>query len=155
MKILFGIQGTGNGHISRSREILKYLSKEAEVDVLISGIHHEVNIGFDIKYELDGLGFMFGTKGGIDYWKSIKNVSPYKFLSDIQNLPLEKYDLVISDFEPITAWAAKIKRKPYICISHQAALLSSKVPRPDNKNRFQQFVLEWYAPGDKLDWSSF
>ncbi|MEK6224204.1 MAG: hypothetical protein N2A97_04995, partial [Thermodesulfobacteriales bacterium] len=28
--------------------------------------------------------------------------------------------------------------------------LSSKVPRPDRKNRFQQFLMKWYAPGDEL-----
>ncbi len=150
MKILFGIQGTGNGHISRSREVLKYLTKEAEVDVLVSGIHHEVDIGFETKYKLDGLGFMFGKKGGIDYLKSVRCMSPYKLISDIHNLPVEKYDLVVSDFEPITAWASKIRGAPYVCISHQAALLSSRVPRPETNNRFQQFVMEWYAPGKSI-----
>jgi len=150
MKILFGIQGTGNGHIIHSREILKYLVKEAEVDVLVSGLHHEVNLGFDIKYKLEGLGFMFGKKGGIDYWKSIRSISPYKLMSDIHSLPVGEYDLVLSDFEPITAWAAKTKGIPHICVSHQASLLSSRVPRPDQKNRFQQLVMKWYAPGDNL-----
>ncbi len=150
MKILFGIQGTGNGHISRSREVLRYLSKEADVDILVSGIHHEVDLGFETKYKLDGLGFMFGKKGGIDYWKSIRCISPHKLLSDIYSLPVEKYDLVISDFEPITAWASRLKGKRYVCISHQAALLSSKIPRPENQNRFQQFVMKWYAPGTSL-----
>lgn len=150
MKILFGIQGTGNGHIIHSREILKYLVKKAEVDVLISGLHHEVNLGFDIKYNMDGLGFIFGKKGGIDYWKSIRSLNPHKLVSDIYNLPVDRYDLVISDFEPITAWACKLKKKPYFCISHQASLLSAKVPRPIHKNRFQQFVMQWYAPGNNL-----
>lgn len=150
MKILFGIQGTGNGHITRSRELLKYLVKKAEVDVLVSGMHHEINMEIDIKYELDGLGFMFGKRGGIDYWKSIRCASPRKLFSDIYSLPVDKYDLVISDFEPITAWASKIRRKPYVCISHQASFLSSKIPRPNHKNRLQQFVMEWYAPGSNL-----
>jgi len=150
MKILFGIQGTGNGHIIHSREVLKYLVKEAEVDVLVSGSHHEVNLGFEIRYKLEGLGFMFGKKGGIDYWKSIRSASPYKLVSDIYSLPVNEYDLVLSDFEPVTAWAAKMKGKPYVCISHQASLLSSKVPRPNQKNRFQQLVMQWYAPGDNL-----
>jgi uncharacterized protein (TIGR00661 family) len=150
MKILFGIQGTGNGHIIHSREILKYLVKKAEVDVLVSGTHHEVNLGFEVKYKLGGLGFIFGKKGGIDYWKSIRSTNPRKLVSDIHSLPVHEYDLVISDFEPITAWAAKLKGKPHICISHQASLLSSKVPRPDRKNRFQQFLMKWYAPGDEL-----
>ena len=150
MKILFGIQGTGNGHIIHSREILKYLVKEAEVDVLVSGLHHEVNLGFDIKYKLEGLGFMFGKKGGIDYWKSIRSINPYKLMSDIYGLPVHEYDLVLSDFEPITAWAAKTKGIPNICVSHQASLLSTRVPRPSQNNRFQQFVMKWYAPGDNL-----
>jgi len=150
MKILFGIQGTGNGHIIHSREILKYLVKKAEVDVLVSGIHHEVNLGLEVKYKLGGLGFIFGKKGGIDYWKSIRSTNPRKLVSDIYSLPVHEYDLVISDFEPITAWAAKLKDKPHICISHQASLLSSKVPRPNHKNRFQQFLMKWYAPGDEL-----
>lgn len=150
MKILFGIQGTGNGHIIHSREILKCLVEKAEVDVLVSGIHHEVNLGFEVKYKLGGLGFIFGKKGGIDYWKSIRSACPRKLITDIYNLPVNEYDLVISDFEPITAWASKLKNQPYLCISHQASLLSSKVPRPNRKNRFQQLVMEWYAPGNNL-----
>ena len=37
MRILYGIQGTGNGHISRALEVLPYLKKKASVDILISG----------------------------------------------------------------------------------------------------------------------
>ena len=36
MKILYGIQGTGNGHISKSETIYPLLKKYGEVDVLIS-----------------------------------------------------------------------------------------------------------------------
>ena len=63
MKILYAIQGTGNGHISRSTEVLKYLVKEADVDILVSEIQHEVNLGFKVKYQLEGLGFVFGKTG--------------------------------------------------------------------------------------------
>ena len=38
MKILFGVQGTGNGHISRSRELVRKLKADGhDVDVIISG----------------------------------------------------------------------------------------------------------------------
>lgn len=146
MKVLFGIQGTGNGHISRSKEILKYLVKRADVDVLVSGYHHEVSIGFDIKYRLPGLGFTFGRRGGIDYLHSIKNFSPYRLLSDIYKLPVHDYDLVVSDFEPITAWSSKLKGVPCVSVSHQAAFLSPKIPRPPEKNHAHEFILKWYAP---------
>lgn len=150
MKVLFGIQGTGNGHISRSREILKYLLRHVDVDVLLSGYHHEVDIGFDTKYRLPGLGFTFGKRGGIDYWNSLKNFSPYQLMSDIYKIPVDKYDLVLSDFEPVTAWAARFRGVPCISISHQASFLSPKIPRPSGKNLFAELILKWYAPSSSL-----
>jgi len=150
MKILFGIQGTGNGHISRSKEIVKELLKYASVDVLLSGTQHEVDMDLEIKYKCPGLGFTFGKRGGIDYMDSFRTFSPYKLISDIRGLPVRDYDLVITDFEPVTAWACKAKEVPCVSISHQAALLSPKTPRPEGKNGFQEWVLKWYAPGTSL-----
>ena len=146
MKVLLGIQGTGNGHISRSRELLKYLLKRVDVDVLVSGYHHEVDPGFEVKYKLPGLGFTFGKRGGIDYWNSIRNFSPYKLLSDIYKVPVDKYDLVVSDFEPVSAWSSKLKGAPCVSISHQASFLSPNIPRPPQKNRVQELIIKWYAP---------
>lgn len=38
MKILFGVQGTGNGHISRARALNKYLKADGiSVDYIFSG----------------------------------------------------------------------------------------------------------------------
>lgn len=146
MKILYAIQGTGNGHISRSKEVLKYLVKEAEVDILVSERQHEVNLGFKVKYQLEGLGFVFGKTGGIDYYNSIKNARLNKFLLDIYDLPVENYDVVISDFEPIASWACKRKKKPYISLSHQTAFMSENMPRPKKVNTFAEFIIKWYAP---------
>lgn len=146
MKVLFGIQGTGNGHISRCRELLKHLLRRAEVDVLVSGYHHEVDLGFGVKYKLPGLGFTFGKKGGIDYWNSIRNFSPYKLISDIYDIPVHRYDLVISDFEPITAWSSRLRNAPSVSLSHQAAFLSPKIPRPRRRNRIQELIIKWYSP---------
>ena len=146
MKILYAIQGTGNGHISRSKEVLKYLVKEADVDILVSERQHEVNLGFKIKYQLEGLGFVFGKNGGIDYYNSIIKARPNKFLLDIYDLPVENYDVVISDFEPIASWACKRKKKPYISLSHQTAFMSEFMPRPKKVNTFAEFIIKWYAP---------
>ncbi len=42
MRILFGVQGTGNGHISRSRELVRKLKSDGhEVEVLVSGRKEE------------------------------------------------------------------------------------------------------------------
>ena len=37
MKILYGIQTTGNGHLTRAKEVISILKKRAEVDVVLSG----------------------------------------------------------------------------------------------------------------------
>lgn len=146
MKILYGIQGTGNGHLSRAIELIPYLKKEAEVDILISGLHHDLEFNYSIKFKKQGLGFFFGKNGGIDIWKTIRKFNVYRFLKDIKSLPVEEYDLVISDFEPVTSWACKLKKVFCLGLSHQSAMLNSRTPMPE-KIEFLAFqVLKNYAP---------
>ena len=66
MKILFAIQGTGNGHLSRARDVYPELAKYGEVDVLISGIQADVDVPFPVKYKMYGMSFVFGKKGGVE-----------------------------------------------------------------------------------------
>ena len=51
MKILYAIQGTGNGHISVAMELIPLLKNRVDVDILISGNQVELELPFDIKYE--------------------------------------------------------------------------------------------------------
>jgi uncharacterized protein (TIGR00661 family) len=146
LKVLFGVQGTGNGHVSRAREILRYLTRYADVDVLVSGTQYNVDLGFEIKYKPYGLAFTLGKSGGIDYWKSVKSARLYQFINDIAGLPVDKYDLIISDFEPITAWASKLKGRASVTLSHQASFLSPKTPRPNKSNYPVELIIRWYAP---------
>ena len=66
MKVLYAIQGTGNGHISRAKDIVPLLQKKVNLDILISGTQADIQLPFDIKYRYNGLSFTFGKKGGID-----------------------------------------------------------------------------------------
>jgi uncharacterized protein (TIGR00661 family) len=149
MKILYGIQGTGNGHLTRAMELLPYLKREAEVDVLISGLHHDLSIDFPVKYNCQGLGFFFGRNGGIDLPKTVRYLNLIRFMKDVKRLPVEEYDLVISDFEPVTAWACKIKRKYCLGVSHQSSLLSPNVPMPEKVDPIGMWILNNYAPCNK------
>jgi len=150
MKILYAIQGTGNGHVSRAREILPMLSKYGEVDVLISGIQSDVDINFPIKYKRYGWSFIFGKNGGVNYPATLRAMKNIQILKDIKNFPIKQYDLVINDFEPISAWAAKLRDVPCVALSHQAAYLSSKTPRPESKNWFIEQVYKYYAPASEF-----
>jgi uncharacterized protein (TIGR00661 family) len=146
MKILYAIQGTGNGHVSRAREIVPILKKKAEVDILISGIQSDVELPYSIKYKFKGLSFIFGKKGGIDLLKTYQKSSLKNLYKEIQSLSVDEYDLVISDFEPVSAWACKIKNKTCIGLSHQSAVINKKSPKPIYKDPVGSAVLKYYAP---------
>ncbi len=146
MKILFAVQATGNGHLSRAREIIPHLLNHGELDLLVSGSDSQVNLPYIIKYKKHGMGFSFGKKGGIDYIQTIKKLKPFRLLKDINTFPVEQYDVVINDFEPVTAWACQRKNKPCIALSHQSAYLSPLTPRPSKKDKFAEWIFRNYAP---------
>jgi uncharacterized protein (TIGR00661 family) len=146
MKILYAIQGTGNGHLSRSMDIVPLLKKMGDVDVLVSGTQGDLALPFQVKYVLHGFGFVFGKKGGVDIWASFLKSRFRKFIHEINTLPVEDYDLVINDFEPVSAWACYMKNKPCIGLSHQAAVLSANAPKPDDTDMMGRLILKNYAP---------
>lgn len=146
MKILYAIQGTGNGHITRAMEIIPHLKKKADLDILVSGISSDIKLPFKVKYKLKGLSFVFGKQGGIDLWRTYRKMSSARLLRDIKSLDVKKYDLIISDFEPVSCWAALRAKKVCIGLSNQVATLHPKAPKPDKTDRLGKLVLEHYAP---------
>ncbi|MFD0750125.1 glycosyltransferase family protein [Mucilaginibacter calamicampi] len=146
MKILYAIQGTGNGHLSRSMDIVPLLQQMGDVDVLVSGNQGDLNLPFPIKYKFNGFGFIFGKSGGVDLWKSFLKSRFRKFLKEIKELPIDKYDVVINDFEPVSSWACYLADKPCIGLSHQAAVLSENAPKPEETDMIGKLVLKNYAP---------
>lgn len=148
MKILYAIQGTGNGHLSRARDIIPILQKKGDVDILISGTQADVTLPYKIKYRFKGLSFVFGKKGGIDLLATYKKSSLKILFKEIKSLPVHEYDIVINDFEPVSAWACKLTRKICIGLSHQAAVRNKKSPKPKKKDIVGSVVLDRYAPVD-------
>ncbi len=146
MKILYGIQGTGNGHLTRAIEILPYLQKHADVDVLISGEQYDLPLPFEPKYRMKGLYFVFGKNGGIDLIKTFKKINSFRLLKEIRQFPIEKYDLVISDFEPVSCWSAYLKNVKCIGLSNQSATLHPNAPIPKSFDPLGKLILEYYAP---------
>ena len=146
MKILYAIQGTGNGHISRARDIIPLLQKKGDVDILVSGTEADVDLGFPITYKLKGMSFVFGTQGGIDLILTYKKAKLKRFYKEIKELPVEKYDIVINDFEPVSSWACRLAHKPCIGLSHQAAVLNKKSPQPKERDIVGKSILKNYAP---------
>ena len=110
MKILYGVQGTGNGHITRARAMQVALAAAGiEVDWVFSG--RERSRFFDMQAFGDFKvfkGLSFATKAGkVDMIKTFAEASLHQMYQDIRTLDLTRYQLVISDFEPVVAWGAQ------------------------------------------------
>lgn len=148
MKILYAIQGTGNGHLSRANDVVPILQKKGHLDILVSGLKTERVFPFEVKYRMKGLGFTFGKRGGIDMWDTFKNAEVRQFWKETRALPVGEYDLVVNDFEPVSAWAARYKNVPCISLSHQAAVLNKYAPKPKKRDPLGKGILKRYAPVD-------
>ena len=146
MKILYAIQGTGNGHLARAEDIIPELRKKGDVDIFVSGAQADLVLPYHVEYKSKGLSFYFGENGGVDIAKTIRQNHTKKLYKEIRDFPVTKYDLIVNDFEPISAWAARIKRVPCVSLSHQASLLSPKVPKPTHHDILGAWILNNYAP---------
>ena len=159
MRILYGVQGTGNGHLSRARAMTKALSAAGiSVDYLFSGRQPENY--FDMEefgnYQTrQGMTFVT-ERGEVHPLKTALNAAPLNFMREVRQLDLNAYDLVLTDFEPVTAWAARLRKVRCIGLGHQYAF---KYPVPRHAgNIYQHLLLKWFAPADLnlgLHWHHF
>ncbi|WP_375578751.1 glycosyltransferase family protein [Marivirga tractuosa] len=150
MKILYAIQGTGNGHISRARDIIPILKQYGELDILISGTQAEVKLNYEIQYQFKGLSFIFGKKGGVDIFKTLKRVNFIRLINEILSLNVRQYDLIINDFEPVSAWACLLKAKKCVSLSHQSAVIHPFSPKPNRTDWLGYLILKYYAPASSV-----
>jgi len=146
MRILYGVQGTGHGHISRARVVLPRLREYAEVDVLISGYNFKMNIDGPVDFTARGMSLAYDNSGSVDLLETVLNLHPFKFLKEVQHVQVVEYDFVVNDFEPVTAWAAHQAGIPCVAISHQASFLSDKCPRPKKRSAVSEQVMRYFAP---------
>ena len=144
MKILYALQGTGNGHLTRAQKILPILENYGELDVFMSGSNTQLKLeNYDVK-QRKGLSLFYNELGEVSYKKMIKQNSFKAFLNDVNCFPIDNYDVIINDFEPITAYSAKKKKKKIIGLSHQASLLFKETPKV--KNKIGEKIIKYYAP---------
>lgn len=148
MKILYGIQGTGNGHITRARHLANAFAShpDLQVDYFFSGRKADsyFDMGIFGGYQTKR-GLTFITENGrIQHLKTVMNNNVFSVLNDIKSVDLNSYDLLVNDFEPITAWAARKKGLPSISVSHQAAFLNT-VPTKD-QTVLDKMITRCFAP---------
>jgi uncharacterized protein (TIGR00661 family) len=159
MKILYGVQGTGNGHISRSREIVRCLKDDGhDLRVVVSGRDPTLLWDMEIFEPYTALrGLTFAThRGRIQYLQTARELNLVRFYADIRAFDARGLDLVISDYEPVTARIARRHRLPSIGIGHQYAFCHDIPVR--GQNPLARCILDHFAPVDYpigLHWHHF
>lgn len=108
----------------------QFKQRDVQVDWVFSG--RDPQGYFDMEIFADyqtfkGLTFAV-EKGKVNYLKTLWKSDLKQVWRDIRRIDVRPYDLVINDFEPITAWAAKLSGRKVVGISHQCAFNYS-VPR--------------------------
>jgi uncharacterized protein (TIGR00661 family) len=146
MKILYAVQATGNGHISRAHQLFPHLSEWGEVDILLSGSNSTLAMELPVTYRAHGLSLFYNQCGGLDYWKSFSKFNWKRVKQEARDLPVEKYDIIINDFDHITARACREKGVPSVQFGHQASFMSPATPRPKKRSILGEFILKNYAP---------
>ncbi|MDY6984583.1 MAG: glycosyltransferase family protein [Pseudomonadota bacterium] len=158
MKILYGVQGTGNGHVSRANAMFEAFKAHPELDVtwLLSGRPRAQGCGVipDFTWRR-GLSFVPGD-GGIRKLATLRQNNVLQFLYDVHELDLAPYDLVVSDYEPVVSHAARRWGLPVVGIGH---LYAFQYPVPmRGGNPFTTAILRKFAPATinvGLHWHHF
>lgn len=160
MKILYGVQGTGNGHIARARMMASHFARrKVDVQFLFSG--RPADKYFDMEcfgdYQLRK-GLTFATvNGAVNSFKTLLEAQPLQFVRDVRGLDLDSYDLIVTDFEPVTAWAGRLRGKTVIGVGHQYAFGYRNVPQA-GVNLRNRLIMKMFAPVTHrlgLHWNHF
>lgn len=144
MRILYGIQLNGNGHITRASEIIGNLNRMGfVVDIIASGNNSNLNLPYKIERKFKGLSLYYNSKGTIDWLSSIKDANVHQLIKDTK-FDVSNYNLVISDFEPISAWSAHRWGVKSINLSNQNSLLHKSAPK-FNTDLIAETFLRYFA----------
>lgn len=151
MKILYGVQATGNGHITRARAMQRALAAhDVEVTWLFSGRNP------DKLFDMQAFG-NFRVREGMTlkiragrmhYVATALGANLPRLFADARRLDLDAFDLIVTDYEPVTAWSARWHGRECIGIGHQYAF-RHRVPVAGN-NPAAAWVMHQFAPATQL-----
>jgi uncharacterized protein (TIGR00661 family) len=144
MNILYAVQGTGNGHISRAIQLYPFLKTYGNVDFYVSGSNLDLKTDLPVIGRSKGVSLFYKASGGLDYLKIIQSFSLSIFM-DAYKLPVNNYDLVINDFDFVTSLACLFRNKKSVQFGHQASFQSAKTPRAKKGNMIGEFILKHFV----------
>ena len=125
MRVLYGVNGEGMGHATRSQVVIESLLERHEVRVVASGAAFDYLSGVLPDVE-EILGAKFAMEDGeIRRWATVRqNVSeigsaaPSSIRRWIEMTREWRPDVVVTDFEPLSAIYARAARTPLIAVDN-------------------------------------
>lgn len=130
--ILYGVQGSSKGAISRARLMSTELHRlNVGVDFVFSGLTEKTRADVqdfaNVHYRTGFNGVV--SDGRVSKSKTLLNNHPVRYLKEVSTLRTDRYDLIISDGEPTVSWAARLRGTPSVAIGHRFAL-DTPAPQP-------------------------
>jgi MGT family glycosyltransferase len=140
-RILYGISGIGNGHSNREIPIIEDLIRDCQVmifahDDSLQVMTNRFGENPNVTIVPVGLTFVVGSPTGLDF-KATANadqnqkIESFKTSFEALNKIISewgKIDLVISDYEPISAQYAYAYKVPLVTIDQQSKFLYGDLP---------------------------
>lgn len=146
MKVLYAVQSTGNGHLSRAQHLIPYFAKRVNLDIVLSGPKNDFDLEYPVLDQYRGFTFSYNKSGGVQWLKTLLKNNIFSFIREVINAPVKNYDLVINDFDPVTAWACLLYNKKCFALSNQFSLTSPKVPKPGKITKQAIKFLKFLVP---------
>lgn len=142
-RILYGVQGEGRGHATRSLQVIQGLRAEGhEVAVWAGGDALPLlrDAGVAVR-EIPLLRYRYDAQGRLSVPRTLTDntatalglwlCSGKEFQAMQVDFRAWDPEVVISDFEPFTSRLARLHRRPLLAINHQHFLTESVLPRQD------------------------
>lgn len=138
-RIIYGINGDGMGHCTRSAALIKELKKKYKIMVIVSSdrAYQYMKKRFDNVKRFNGIRLVYNDNSVSDYY-TLKDFTKRLFKDTAKNVAIVyktikkfKPDIVITDFEHTTAYVANIMNLPLICICnvHSVTKMRYTVPK--------------------------
>jgi len=121
VKILYGVQGTGHGHVVRSREIVGELKARGHhVHCVLTARRPGSFPGMEVLEPCTVFtGFTGVAAGGrVRAARTLGRLRIRRFFRDVRSFDASGFDLAITDFEPATGWIARFAGLPSVGLGH-------------------------------------
>ncbi|MSS75108.1 hypothetical protein EXS73_02760 [Candidatus Pacearchaeota archaeon] len=149
MRIWYGVNGEGMGHAMRSAEIIRWLRSQGHtVQGYAGGKGSEYVRSVAQVTKIPHLHFII-EKGKVQGVRTcISNLVHFPFLicsfgKRMYEGLVRRPDMIITDYEPLTAWTAFLLRIPLVSIDNQHSITdadSSSIPSGVGKMSYQLFT---------------